>query len=378
MGSVEIKPVSTDKEMNDFIFFPWQIYRGKESSYKNWVPPLVMDEKHTFSRKHSKFFDHAYQQEFLAYRDGKIVGRIAAIIDYSYVHYQEKKDGFFGFFECFNDPEAADALLTTAETYIKEKGMERILGPVNQSTGKTLGCMISGFDYPPVVQMTWNPDYYQALIEKAGYGKDIDLYSYIMNTSLPLSDKIKRVSDLARKRNGVEVRKADMKNWAETVEIVREIWNDAWAENWGFTPWTKEEFAVLSADLKLVMDKDMVFLAYVNGEAAGFAFPVPDVNEIMINMNGRLFPTGLFKLLAGKSKVKLLRVAAFGVKQKFQNKGIDAAFVYDLYTKGSGKGYTGSEFSWILETNFRLTNMLENWGAKHYKSHRIFVKTLEK
>jgi len=376
MSTVEVRPVNGAKELNDFILFPWDLYRGKESSYDKWVPPLVMDQKHIFSREHSKFFTHADQQEFLAYRDGKIVGRIAAMIDHAYVEYQKKNDGFVGFFECYNDPEAATALFVAAEAYLKERGMKRVMGPVNQSTGQILGCMISGFDIPPVVQMPWNPDYFQSLFERAGYEKEIDLYSYIMSTEMPLSDKIKRVSELARKRNGVEVRPADMKNWDATVEIVRDIWNDAWADNWGFTPWTKEEFKVLAADLKLVMDKDMVFIAYVDGEPAGFAFPVPDVNEIMIKMNGRLFPTGIFKLLLGKSKVKLLRVAAFGVKQKFHNKGIDAAFVYDLYINGSKKGYTGAEFSWILETNFRLTNMLENWGAKNYKSHRIFRKQL--
>lgn len=376
MSEVVVKPVSTKKEMDMFIHFPWKVYRSPESHYPNWVPPLLMDEKHTFNRSHNKFFNHADQQEFLAYRDGRVVGRIAAMVDWNYVDYQKKKDGFFGFFEVLKDAEAARALHRAAEDYLRERGMERVLGPVNQSTGHILGCMISAFDVPPVVQMGYNPEYYQEFHESAGYEKEMDLRSYIMDVSLPLSDKIKRVSELARKRNGVEVRKADVKQWAQTVDVVREIWNDAWTDNWGFTPWTEEEFAVMAADMKMIMDKDMVLMAYIDGEPAGFAFPVPDVNNIMINMNGRLFPTGIFKLLGGIKKVKNLRVAAFGVKKKFQNKGVDAAFVYDLYTQGQAKGYTGAEFSWILETNQRLTNMLENWGATYYKTHRIFRKPL--
>jgi GNAT superfamily N-acetyltransferase len=376
MSQIIVKPVTTKKEMQAFIHFPWRVYRSKDSHYPNWVPPLLVDEKHTFGRNHNKFFNHADEQEFLAYKDGELVGRISAMVDWNYVDYQKKKDGFFGFFEALNDVDVALALHKAADDYLKERGMERVLGPVNQSTGHILGCLISAFDIPPVAQMGYNPEYYQGFHEAAGFEKEIDLRSYIMATTLPLSDKIKRVSEMARKRSGVEIRKADVKNWAHTVDVVREIWNDAWSDNWGFTPWTKEEFAVLAADLKMIMDNDMVLMAYIDGEPAGFAFPFPDVNEIMIKMNGRLLPTGIFKLLSGLKKVKALRIAAFGVKKKFQNKGVDAAFVYDLYTQGQAKGYTGADFSWILETNQRLINMLENWGASHYKTHRIFRKKL--
>ena len=376
MGILEVLPVRTARQKNEFVHFPWTVYRGN-TRHPNWVPPLLMDEKHTLSRTHNKFFKHGVQQEFLAYRDGRPVGRIAAILDQSYVDFQKKDDAFFGFFECFDDVEAARALVGAVRSFAKEQGMSRILGPINQSTGQILGLLVSAFDLPPVVKMPWNPEYYGRLLEESGFQKEIDLHSYTMDTSHPLSDKIQRVSELARKRNKVEIRLANMKDWDATVEIVRELWNDAWVDNWGFTPWTAEEFRVLAADLKMIMDKDMVFLATIEGRPAGFAFPVPDVNEILIKMNGRLLPTGIFQLLGGLKQIKTLRVAAFAVRREFRNLGVDAAFIAQLYMKGTAKGYTRADFSWILETNIRLTNMLENWGAKHYKTHRIYQSQVE-
>lgn len=374
--TIEIRPVSGKAEQKEFALFPWKIYRGKDSYYEKWVPPLVMDEKHAVDRSRDPFYKHAEVEFYLAYRGDEIVGRIAAIIDFNYIDYHKEKVGYFGFFEAVNDHNVAGALIDTAAEYLRGRGMAKMFGPVNLSPNYTLGVLVNNFEVPPVIKMGWNAPYYPALMDGQNLAKEVDLYSYIMTTELPLSDKIKRVQEIARKRHGFEVRAVSKKTLFEAIDQVREIWNAAWADNWGFVPWTKEEFAYLAEDLKLVLMPELTFIAYIDEKPVAFAMPIPDFNQIFIKMNGRLFPTGLFKLLAGRKKVDMLRVAALGVMPEHQNKGIDAAFVYELYTRGDAMGIKGAEFSWILEQNYPLRNFLEHWGAEHYKTHRIYSRDL--
>ncbi|MBI9099339.1 MAG: hypothetical protein JEY91_12720 [Spirochaetaceae bacterium] len=373
---ITVIPVSTKKELKKFILFPWDIYRG-ENKYENWVPPLIMDQKDQFNREKNPFFKHADLQAFLAYKDGKLSGRIAAIIDHSFVEYQKEEVGFFGYFECFNDDLVAEALFKAAEEWVKEKGYKRITGPMNPTTGKSIGTLIDTFDIPPIIEMGYNAEYYPALIEKCGYGKSKDLLCYIMNTAtLRLSDKMIRVAELVKKRYNISVRSLDMKEWDKTIPLLRSIYNEAWADNWGFVPFNKEEFDHLAKDLKMIVNPDLVLIAYMGDEPVGFTIPLPDFNQIFIKMNGRLFPTGLFKLLSGKKKIDILRTAILGVKKIAHNKGIDAVLVKEIYERGEKLGMKGSELSWILEDNMALVNLLEGWGAEHYRTYRIYDKKI--
>jgi GNAT superfamily N-acetyltransferase len=376
-ATITVEPAGTKKELDTLIKFPYQHYRGSNAPDNKWVPPLLMDEKNLFNKEKDPFYKHAEAENFICRLDGTIAGRISAIIDHEYIEYHKTKTGFFGFFECIDNQECADRLVKAASDWLKEHGMTRMIGPMNPSTNHMLGVLINNFETPPVVQMGYNYPYYDNLLLQSGLQKEKDLFSYIMSKdTLELSDKIKRVAEISQKRNRITIEHADLKKFDELVETIREIYNDAWGHNWGFVPWTKEEFKYLAKDLKLIINPELVFLAKIDGRPVGFALPIPDVNQIFIRMNGRLFPSGLFKLLFGRKNIDLIRVAAFGVREKYQNIGIDAIFIYYLYTRGVALGMKGAEFSWILEDNIKLRNLLENWGASHYKTHRIYGRDL--
>lgn len=375
--AVDIRPVENKSDLNRFIKFPWKIYRGEESHYENWVPPLLVGEKELFDEKKNPFFKHAKIRNFFAYKDGKEVGRISAIIDDNFVDFHKDKAGFFGFFESIDDPEVSAALLDAAEKWVKERGMERIIGPMNPSTNHMLGTLIDSFDEPPVVQMNYNPPYYPALLDSAGYSTERNLLCYRMTKdTLELSEKIARVTELAKKRGKLKLRTINMKKFESEVELIRDLYNAAWEKNWGFVPWTREEFDTMAEELKLVARPELVLLVFAGEKLVGVSIPLPNINEILITMNGRLFPFGIFKLLAGKNKTKLLRVAILGVHPEYHNKGIDAVFAYETYKTGVELGFYGAEFSWVLEDNFALRNMLEAWGTEMYRTYRVYNKQL--
>ncbi len=375
--AVEIQSVKNAKDLKQFIHFPWKIYRGVYGRYENWVPPLLVGEKELFDEKKNPFFQHALMENFLAYKDGKEVGRISAIIDDNFVQFHNDKAGFFGFFESIDDSDVALALLSTAESWVKERGMERIIGPMDPSTNHMLGTLIDSFDEPPIVQMNYNPPYYPALLDFAGYGTERNLLCYRMTKeTLELSEKIERVTELAKKRGKLSIRTINMKQFNSEVELIRDLYNAAWEKNWGFVPWTREEFDAMAEELKLIARPELVFLVFAGEKLVGVSIPLPNINEILINMNGRLFPVGIFKLLAGKNKTKMMRVAILGVHPDYQNKGIDAIFTYETYKTGVELGFFGAEFSWILEDNFALRNMLEAWGTEMYRTYRVYKKQL--
>ena len=370
---VDIVPVESKKDLKRFVLYPYRLYEESPT----WVAPILVGEKDMFNPKKDPFHAHAECQHFLAYRDSRIVGRVSGIIDHNYVQFQEDKAGFVGFFEAENDKEVAHALFSAAEAWIRERKMVRMIGPMNPSTNHMLGVLIDSFDIPPIVQMGYNFDYYQELYESYGFKKDEDLYCYTMDTTLKLSDKIKRVAEAVQKRGGITLRNIDMKNFKKEVEKIRDLYNQAWEKNWGFVPWTREEFDWMAADLKMIADEKIVLMAEAKGELVGVSIPIPDVNQILLKMNGRLLPFGLFRLLAGKKKIDIMRLAILGVRRDYQNKGIDAVLVYETYIRGEALGYRGAELSWVLETNSVLRNLLEKWGADHYRTYRVYAMDLE-
>ena len=374
--AIEVRKLQSKNELKQFIALPYRVYREQDKTYDAWVPPLDMDVKHAFDRERNGLYEHAEVQEFLAWDDGQVVGRIAAIVDRSFCEYQNTQTGFVGFFELLDRPEVAAALFAVAEEWLRQHGMKRVMGPVNGSTNNQIGNQIDSFDIPPVIDMPYSPPYYAAFYETAGYGKANDLYSYRMHTTLQLSDKISRVAELAKKRNNIEIRTVRMRQWKESLDIVRKIWDDAWSNNWSYVPWNQSEFDQLADGLKLAVDLDIALFAYIGEEAVGFAFPIPNLNNVFHTLNGRLSFFGICKLLIGKARATQMRIAAFGVKKAHQNKGVDALFVHELYERGTKKGYTAAEFSWILENNLDLRNLLENWGAEHYRTHRVYDKEL--
>ena len=297
IDTLSVRPVTNRRELQKFLTFPWQIYRGG-NKYPAWIPPLLFNEMDTHNTNKNPFYDHADIQRFIAYRDGEPVGRIGATIDHSYNEYHESKTGFFGFLEQENDETVSAALFEAAESWLADQGIKDVLG-----------LLIDDFDAPACVMMPYNPPYYADIITGRGYSQAKDLYAYRIESTQPLPEKTVRIAGILEKETEVEIRPIDMKNLRREVQLVREIYNDAWRSNWGFVPWTPAEMDNMIGIFKLICIPDLVLLAFMKGEAVDFSMAIPDVNQMLIRMNGRLFPFAFAKFLYLKSKIDRIRVA---------------------------------------------------------------------
>ena len=371
-----VRPVRTKKEHNLFINFPYILYK-KILKNPYWAGPLRIDEKTLMNRRKHPFYRHATMQQFLAWRGKKVVGRIAGIIDEQYHTYREKDVAYFGFFECVNDRDTAFALFDAALSWARERGMKRAIGPISPHTNHILAVLQNDFNGVPMIQVPYNPDYYPALYDGYGFGKEKDHLAFIVHRDkLKLSDKIKRVAEVVRKRQRIEITTPDMRKFGDLVKEVKELYNQTWSENSDFVPWTDEEFDFMAKDLKLVIVPELTFIARIDGKLVGISITLYNINEILAKMNGRLFPTGIFKLLFGLKKIKNVRLAILGVHPSCRNMGIDAAFVMETYERGVKLGYETCEMSLILEDNVPLVNMLNKWGAPVYRTYRVYCKDL--
>ncbi|HEY3250671.1 MAG TPA: hypothetical protein VGK25_06090 [Ignavibacteria bacterium] len=373
---VKISRVESELDRMNFIKLPWDIYRGD----KYWVPPLIFDVRKNLDPKKNPFFKHAEMDLFLAEREGKVVGRIAAIKNDNHNNFHKDKAGFFGFFETIDDHEVSDLLLEKACEWCKEKGFDEILGPVNPSTNDECGLLVDGFDSSPVFLMTYNPRHYQQKIEDFGFEKAKDLYAYripaeVINDS-KIMNRLERMAKLIKQKSDVITRNIDMKNLESEVRKIEEIYNSAWETNWGFVPLTTQEFDYMADSLKMVVDPDLVIFAEVNGKPAGFSLSLPDFNQVQKKMNGRLLPFGFIKLLLYKKRIDWLRVIIMGVKPEYQKRGIDSVFYLETIKMGNKNGYGGAEISWVLEDNMAMRMAAEKLGAKIYKTYRIYIKSL--
>lgn len=368
MERLEIVPVRNRQTRKQFLEFPYQLYRGDP----NWVPPLRLAQKELFDTRKHPFYAHADVEFFLALREGRPVGRIAAILDHNYNRYWDQKAGFFGFFECLEDEEAAALLLGTARAWLTGKGAEIVRGPVNPSTNYECGLLIDAFDSPPMVMMTYNRPYYAALIEKAGLRKAKDLYAYIGSSAKADGEKAGRIAERVARTKSVRVRPISMKNFWKDVEKVWQVYNSAWSRNWGFVPMTRDEFTGSAKEMKQILDPDFVLLGEVGDRVVGFALALPDINVALKRANGRLFPFGLLKILYYGRLVKRLRVIALGVVEEFRTAGVAAAFYATLIRNGRLKGYEEGEMSWVLEDNVLMNRSVRALGARHYKTYRVY------
>ncbi len=369
-GAVRIRPVENRSDLRTFIRFPWQIYR-KHYPTPHWVPPLLVSEKALLSRDRSPFFEHGDAAYFLAEHNGKLVGRIAGIVNDLHTEIHEEPVGFFGFFECINDQEVAAALVDAAAAWVRERGLKVMRGPMNFSTNETCGLLTEGFDEPPTVMMTFNPPYYVELLTGAGMEPAKELLSYFVGAA-DTPERIGAVAKKARRSSNVEFRTMNIKRYKEEVALIKVVYNDAWERNWGFLPMTEAEMDQMANDLKPILDPDMVILAFVDGEVAGFSLSVPDINEILIHMNGRLLPFGIFKLLSRRRKATHVRVIALGVRRRYRRLGLGSVFYAESLRTALEKGYRSGEASWVLEDNAEMRTPLELMGGKINKRYMIY------
>jgi len=365
-----VEPVRDRKGLRQFILLPWRVY----TKDPHWVPPLISEQKKLFDRTKNPFFQHARCEFFVARREKDVVGRVAAIVNENHNAIHKDKVGFFGFFECLDDAEAAEALLSTAADWLREHGMDTIRGPMNFSTNEECALLIDGFDASPVIMMTYNPRYYIGFMDNFGLSKGRDLFAYQLTDDQVPPEDLQRSLERIRKRAGIEIRKIDMKQFSDEIQRVKEVYNSAWSKNWGFVPMTDEEINHMAGQLKQIIDPDLVFFAEIDGRPIGFSMALPDMNQALKKINGRLFPLGLLKLLWYSRKIDGVRVPILGVIQKYQNKGIAAMFGVETFKAGAKKGFVRGELSWILEDNTVTQRALERLGAKIYKTYRVYEK----
>jgi hypothetical protein len=310
----------------------------------------------------------------MAYRNGKLVGRIAAIVNLRHNEFQKDNAGFFGFLEAIDDPSVFKALLDTAKQWLKERNKDFMMGPMNPSTNDEIGILIDGFDTPPYFMMTHNPVYYPKVMDTLNYHKVKDVHAfYIDKDTFILSDKLKSVAVGTKKKLGVNIRPVDMKKFKSELEIVRYVYNNAWARNWGFIPMTPEEFDFIANDFKKIIDPDLVLIAEIKGKPVGFSLALPDYNQVFAKIpSGKLFPFGWWTFLTQGKKIDSLRVITLGVVQELQAAGIGGLFYLETFDRGTRKGYTSAEMSWILEDNELMVRAAKLLGARRYKTYRIY------
>ncbi len=370
----EVVEVKTKKDLKAFIDLPYSIY-GK--TFRNWVPPLYIEIKERLNKKKYPFFEYSDSAFFIYKEQDTVLGRITASVNHRFNECFNEKTGFFGFFESVYRQYVADSLFARAADWLKANGMNRMMGPFNLSTNEEGGLLIKGFDRPPMIMMTYNPEYYVDLYEGFGLKKIKELWAwYVDRYRLNLSQKMLKFVNQIEKRSGTVFRTLNMKKLDDDVLKIKDIYNEAWRKNWGFVPYTDAEIEQLAKSLRMIVDPSLVIIAEVNDEPAGFIIGLRDINELIIDFNGRLFPFGILRLLFGMKKIKHMRVVTLGVKEKFRRKGIDAVLYCKLTKNALDKGMLGSEMSWILDDNHSMNNILKKLNAVKYKRYGIYGMAL--
>jgi len=375
--SVSIQPVEGRRDRKRFIDVPYDFYPGR---YPKWVPPLRRDVRDALDPSSNAFFEHGDMQLFLAQdASGAVVGRIAAIINGMHLRTHEDATGFFGFFECVEDEAVAHSLLDAAVDWLRGQGLDRIRGPANPSLNDTAGLLVDGFDYRPSLLMPYNPPYYEDLLLEYGFDRTMTMWSFYVHYKYMKTDRLRRGATLARKRTpGLSLRTLDVDRFEEEVRVVREIYNEAWAGNWGHVPMTEAEFEQLVEELEQIVDPNIVFFVEHEGTPVGFSVSLPDVNEALRHVpDGRLVPLGLPKLLFHlRYSVRNFRMPLMGIREAYQGKGIDAMLILATMDAAVPNGYVGCETSWVLDTNERLLNMIDTIGATQDKAYAMFERPL--
>jgi hypothetical protein len=369
---LQVEEVKNQQDLMTFIRFPWEIYQGD----RYWVPPLIKDQLLKFDPKHP-FRSHSEMIFFLAYRGGKVVGRIAGIIDHHYIEFHQEKLGFLGFFESIPDAEVAGILLSTVADWLKGHGMERMAGPMNPSTNDECGLLIEGFDSSPCLMMPYNPRTYPSLLEGFGLRKKMDLYAYLLETPTFHLARLDRITERLRKREPqLYVRPIRLRHFDEELKIVKEIYNQAWSKNSGFVPMTDEELNLTAKELKPLVVSELILFAYWGKDPIAFSVSLPDYYEVLKHLNGKIGLLGAIKFLYYSKKINKIRVMLLGVKHDFQKKGVEGLLYIETFKRGNKKGYHRAECSWILEENILMQHGIEAMGGKRYKTYRIYEMPL--
>jgi len=373
--AVEIRPVTSKRELGTFIKLPWRLYRNEP----NWVAPLLMDLKKRLDQQKNPFFKHAEAQYFLAWREDRPVGRISAHIDRNFNEFQDNAWGLFGWFECEDDPEAARALLDTAERWLRERGRDRMVGPMDFTTNDEIGLLVQGHEHPPIILCPWHHPYYQRLFEQdVGIAKAMDLYmwSLYVDKRENVHPAIWEAADKLESEHGIVCRNFRKKELHAEVTRFLDVYNAAWENNWASVPLNEEEVRHYAKDLKPVLDENWAMVAEKKdtGEVVGAALTLPDFNQVLAKLNGRLLPFGWITALREKSKIDAVRVFALGVKPEYQHTGVAARFYQMHFDAAERTPQKGGEMGWILEVNKPMNRAMEGMGGEIKRRYRVYER----
>jgi GNAT superfamily N-acetyltransferase len=373
---LEVSEVTSRRERNAFIKFPWRIYANDPA----WVPPLIIERKAFLDRRRHPFYQHGDAALFLARRDGEIVGRIMASDDPNYISLHQSNVGCFGLFECINDGDVATALFEGAARWLRKRGRSEMMGPIDYSTNYVCGLLIDGFQFPPTILTAHNPPYYRHLIESCGFTKAKDWYAWWFADPAKATTHLRRLAARFRRRCSAVIRPANLKNIRDESRRLRQIYNQAWEKNWGFVPFTEAEIEFMTRELKPLLVPEFAWIAEIGNEPVGFTLCLPDINVALQKIDGRLtrfgLPIGLIKLLLYKRRIRKGRLIALGVVEKYRRAGIAEMLVLRVIEETMVKrGMTG-ELSMTLEDNFMINRFLEAIGAQRYKTYRIYSKSI--
>jgi GNAT superfamily N-acetyltransferase len=374
--AVTVRPVAGRRDLDRFIKLPFRLRRDDPL----WVPPLHFERRGFLDRDKNPFFEHAEAEYFLAERDGEVAGRITAQVDRRWDEFQGGSDGMFGFFESEDDPEVAKALVDAAAEWVRERGRERMLGPMDFTTNDECGLLVDGFDEPPVILQPWHPPHYRTLLEGLGLTKAMDMRMWDLhlgqlkegNAFAPMIEAAAKTSE----ESGVVVRKMRKRDLEQEIARFMEVYNEAWSRNWGFVPITADEVAFQAKNLKPLLVEDWAMIAEKDGEVVGAALTLPDFNQVLKKMNGRILPFGWWHFLTGRRKIDRVRVFALGVKRDYQHLGVAAALYKRHRETAEYMPQKGGQTGWILETNEPMNRAMEGMGGSIISTYRLYELAL--
>jgi GNAT superfamily N-acetyltransferase len=373
---VTVRPVEGGRDLNRFIELPYRLRREDPQ----WVPPLRFERRQFLDRRKNPYFEHAEAEYLVCERDGEVVGRITAQVDQRWDEFQGGNDGMFGFLELENDPEVARALVGAASAWVRERGRDRILGPMDFTTNNECGLLVDGYEAQPIILQPWNPPYYKELLEGLGMTKAMDMRMWDLwlgklkegNEFDPMIKAAAKVAD----DKGVIVRKMRKRDLEAEIGRFMEVYNEAWSRNWGFVPITEAEVKYQAKNLRPVLVEDWAMIAEQNGVVVGAALTLPDINQVLKKMNGRLFPFGWWHFLTGRRKIDRVRVFALGVKREYQHLGVAAA-LYERHRETANRmPQKGGQTGWILETNKSMNRAMEGMGGTVAATYRLYEQAL--
>ena len=371
--SLVVRPVKGWRDIGKFVELPFRLH----STSPVWVPPLRIERRLFLDRRFNAFFKHGDAQLFLAERDGRVVGRISAQYDEAFNAFHSNRWGMFGFLELEDDPEILPALLAAAEDWLRAHGRDRMVGPMDFTMNDESGVQIEGFEREPFVKQPWHPPYYQRLCEAAGLTKAMDLLMW----ELVIADRSKmlpiifKLRDDLEPRHGIHIRKMSRRTLRKDMDRFADVYNSAWSENWGFVPYSKADLDAYTQELHLVFDPHWFMVAETaEGETVAVAITVPDINQVLKRMNGRLLPWGWWQFLWRSRITDRVRVGFLGVKPEYQHTGVAAAMYVEHFDMASQRPQKWGEMGWILETNKNMNRAMEAMGGRVVRRFRVYER----